>query len=98
MGVDDRSRTVLRTLRLRVRASQGDPERPIRPIRRALTPNGRSGAGASDRIARQTLGEHLFVLNVQGGQTMTITEADLTELADLIDKGRDAWINGHPPG
>jgi ketosteroid isomerase-like protein len=29
---------------------------------------------------------------------MTITEADLTELADLIDKGRDAWINGHPPG
>jgi ketosteroid isomerase-like protein len=29
---------------------------------------------------------------------MTVTEADLTELADLIDKGRDAWINGHPPG
>ena len=26
---------------------------------------------------------------------MTITEADIAELADLLDKGRDAWINGH---
>jgi ketosteroid isomerase-like protein len=29
---------------------------------------------------------------------LTITEADIAELADLLDKGRDAWINGHPPG
>ena len=27
--------------------------------------------------------------------SLSITEAEIAELADLIDKGRDAWINGH---
>src|SRR5437016_1968110 len=48
MGVDDRSGPVRRTLRLRVRASQGDPARPVGPIPRALTPNdGSYGRGSS---------------------------------------------------
>jgi len=27
--------------------------------------------------------------------SLSITEAEIAELADFIDKGRDAWINGH---
>jgi len=29
--------------------------------------------------------------------TLTVTEADIAGLADLIDIGRDGWINGHFP-
>ena len=27
---------------------------------------------------------------------MSVTESDLAELADLLDRGRDAWIHGRP--